>query len=276
MIEWQTGYVQSGAVRIHYRRSGTGVPLIMVHGMTDSGACWQTWAEQFVHQYDVVLVDARGHGLSDTPAVHYAPHDHAEDIRAVIIQLNLDRPFVLGHSMGGKTAFVSACLFPELLRGAILEDPAFETLGMPYNRVADEEWVAGVYKSLDRARAQSIAQLVMQCIAENPTWQACELIPWAESKHQVGPRIPWVELDRNVLWVDMIETLGVPTLLVVGGDIDRVIVTEESAAHVRRLSSMVEIALIRGVGHCIRREAPKEFAALVRSFLVRSEMCYAQ
>jgi pimeloyl-ACP methyl ester carboxylesterase len=243
----------------------------MAHGMTDSGACWLALADQLVHQYDVVLVDARGHGLSDTPVAHYAPHDHAEDIRAVITQLALDRPFVLGHSMGGMTAFVAACVFPELLRGAILEDPPFEALGAPYNRTADEEWMAGVYKSLDRARTQSVSQLVMQSIAENPTWQACELIPWAESKHQVGRRIPWVEPDRFVSWVDLIAHLGVPTLLVVGGDVERVIVTAESAAHVRMLSPMVEIALIRGVGHCIRRENPRAFAALVKSFLGGSE-----
>lgn len=267
MIEWQTGYVQSGAVRIHYRRAGAGVPLMMVHGMTDSGACWQSWAEQFVPHYDVVLVDARGHGLSDTPAANYAPHDHATDIRAVIEQLDLERPFLLGHSMGGMTVFVCACLFPELLRGVILEDPAFEALGAHYNRSADDAWMVGVYKSLDRAHTQSIAQLVMQCIVENPTWQACELIPWAESKHQVGRRIPWVEPERNRSWSEMISQLGVPTLLVVGGDTERVIVTAELATHVRMLSPLVEIALIRDVGHCIRRENPKAFAAVVRSFL---------
>ncbi|MFZ9858397.1 MAG: alpha/beta fold hydrolase [Roseiflexaceae bacterium] len=267
MVEWQTGYVQSGAVRIHYRRAGAGVPLIMVHGMTDNGACWQTWAEQFVTHYDVILVDARGHGQSDTPAQNYAPHDHAEDIREVIIQLDLDRSFLLGHSMGGMTVFICACLFPELLRGVILEDPAFEALGAPYNQSAEEAWMAGVYKSLDRARKQSIAQLVMQCIDENPTWQACELIPWAESKHQVGQRIPWIEPERHVSWTTMISQLGVPALLVVGGDTERVIVTGELATHVRMMSSLVEIALIRDVGHCIRRENPKAFAAVVWSFL---------
>jgi len=271
MIEWKSGYIQSGAVRIHYRRAGVGVPLIMVHGMTDSGACWQVWAEQFLPHYDVVLVDARGHGLSDTPEAHYAPHDHAEDIRAVITQLNLDRPFLMGHSMGGRTVFVCACQFPELLRGVILEDPALEAVGSTYNRAADEEWVAGVYKSLDRARTQSIAQLVMQCIVENPTWQACELIPWAESKHQVGRRILWVEQERVVPWTEMIANLGVPTLLVVGGDTARVIVTAEMAAYIRMLSPFVEIALIRDVGHCIRRENPRAFAALVWSFLRGSE-----
>jgi pimeloyl-ACP methyl ester carboxylesterase len=154
-----------------------------------------------------------------------------------------------------------------LLRGAILEDPAFEALGAPYNRAADEAWMAGVYKSLDRAHRQSIAQLVMQCIVENPTWQACELIPWAESKHQVGRRIPWIEPERSVSWSEMISQLGVPTLLVVGGDTERVIVTAELATHVRMMSSLVEIALIRDVGHCVRRENPRAFAAVVRSFL---------
>jgi pimeloyl-ACP methyl ester carboxylesterase len=174
---------------------------------------------------------------------------------------------MIGHSMGGKTTFVAACTYPELLRGVILEDPSFEALGIPNNRVADEAWMNGVYKSIDQARKHTVAELVMQCIAENPTWQACELIPWAESKQLVGRRIPWVEPERFVPWTDSIVHLGVPTLLVVGGDMHRVIITAEVAAHVRLLSPLVEVALIRNVGHCIRRENPKAFAALVRSFL---------
>ncbi|NBO40803.1 MAG: alpha/beta fold hydrolase [Betaproteobacteria bacterium] len=77
MTNWQAGFVQSGALRLHYQRAGQGVPLLLVHGRTDNAACWQAFAEPLTHHYDVVMYDARGHGLSDQPAAHYAPHDLA-------------------------------------------------------------------------------------------------------------------------------------------------------------------------------------------------------
>ncbi|MFN5927620.1 MAG: alpha/beta fold hydrolase, partial [Roseiflexaceae bacterium] len=62
-ITWQSGYVQSGSVKIRYQRAGRGIPFVMAHGFSDNGDCWKAWAERhFVADYDVVLLDARNHG----------------------------------------------------------------------------------------------------------------------------------------------------------------------------------------------------------------------
>jgi pimeloyl-ACP methyl ester carboxylesterase len=62
-----------------------------------------------------------------------------------------------------------------------------------------------------------------------------------------------------------------PTLLLVGEPASRVLVTAAEAALARQLSSWVEIGLIRNVGHCIRREAPAAYAALVGDFLKQTQ-----
>jgi Mrp family chromosome partitioning ATPase len=65
-MTWQTGFIQSEDVKIHYYRQGAGVPLIMAHGFSDSGACWQAFAQHFVDEYDVILIDTPPIlGLSD-------------------------------------------------------------------------------------------------------------------------------------------------------------------------------------------------------------------
>ena len=66
MQNWQQGDISSNGIRIHYYRTG-GVdkpPLILAHGLTDNGLCWTRTAEALMSDFDVVMVDARNHGLS--------------------------------------------------------------------------------------------------------------------------------------------------------------------------------------------------------------------
>jgi len=271
MTNWQAGFVQSGALRLHYQRAGQGVPLLLVHGRTDNAACWLAFAEPLTHHYDVVMYDARGHGLSDQPAAHYAPHDLAADMRNVIIALNLVRPIVIGHSMGAMATLAAATTYSELMRAIVLEDPPLEMLNPQVDADVAAANDAGFYAWLDEMKTLSLEQLIVRGADDNPTWQAAELRPWAYAKLQVGARLPFNETDRFVAWQTMMAALTMPTLLVVGDPASRVLVTAQEAALARQLSPWVEIGLIRNVGHCIRREAPAAYAALVGDFLKRTQ-----
>jgi len=271
MTNWQTGFVQSGAYKLHYQRAGQGVPLLLVHGRTDNAACWLAFAEPLTHHYDVVMYDARGHGLSDQPAAHYAPHDLAADMRNVIIALNLVRPIVIGHSMGAMATLAAATTYSELMRAIVLEDPPLEMLNPQVDADVAAANDAGFYAWIDEMKTLSLEQLIVRGADDNPTWQAAELRPWAYAKLQVGARLPFNETDRFVAWQTMMAALTMPTLLVVGDPASRVLVTAQEAALARQLSPWVEIGLIRNVGHCIRREAPAAYAALVGDFLKRTQ-----
>ena len=63
---WTDGYVLANGIRIHYWRTGGDKPtMIMAHGSSDNGMCWTNLAKELVDDYDIILPDARGHGLSD-------------------------------------------------------------------------------------------------------------------------------------------------------------------------------------------------------------------
>ncbi len=65
---WSDGYLHANGVRLHYYRAVPATdkpPMVMVHGITDNGLCWATLALKLQDDYDVYLLDARGHGLSD-------------------------------------------------------------------------------------------------------------------------------------------------------------------------------------------------------------------
>jgi pimeloyl-ACP methyl ester carboxylesterase len=107
--DWQTGYIEANGVRLHYTRTGGAEPsIVLAHGVTDAGPCWTRVAEALAPEYDVIMVDARGHGQSDAPERGYGPVVQADDLAGVIADLGLNRPAVLGHSMGAATALVLA------------------------------------------------------------------------------------------------------------------------------------------------------------------------
>src|SRR5690349_13885858 len=63
---WTDGYVVANGIRIHYWRTGGNKPaLVMAHGSSDDALCWTNLAREFQDRYDIVMFDARGHGLSD-------------------------------------------------------------------------------------------------------------------------------------------------------------------------------------------------------------------
>ena len=98
-------------------------PIVLAHGVTDAGPCWTRVAEALAPDYDVIMVDARGHGRSDVPEGGYGPADQAEDLAGIIVALDSTALPCLGHSMGAATALVLAGTHPDLPGAIVLEDP---------------------------------------------------------------------------------------------------------------------------------------------------------
>jgi pimeloyl-ACP methyl ester carboxylesterase len=87
-------------VAIAYERSGSGPPLVLVHGITESRRSWDPLVPLLAEHFDVVAADLRGHGES-TKAAPFDPRTLADDITELAARLRLDRPLLIGHSLGG-------------------------------------------------------------------------------------------------------------------------------------------------------------------------------
>jgi N-formylmaleamate deformylase len=121
---WQAEFVAADGPRLHYTRTGGDKPpLVLAHGVTDDGLCWSRVAAELAPDYDVVMVDARGHGRSDAPESGYDPGQQADDLAGVIAALGLQKPAMLGHSMGAATTLVLAGTYPDVPGAILLEDP---------------------------------------------------------------------------------------------------------------------------------------------------------
>jgi pimeloyl-ACP methyl ester carboxylesterase len=88
------------AVDIAFERTGSGPPLVLVHGITENHHSWDPLVPALAERFDVVAVDLRGHGDS----AKVPPFDVGtltEDVAALTAHLGLQRPHLVGHSLGG-------------------------------------------------------------------------------------------------------------------------------------------------------------------------------
>ena len=93
-----------------YERLGSGSPLVLIHGLTDSRRVWDPLLGPLAANFDVVSVDLRGHGESFT-APPYDGVTLASDVHDVVESLGVDNPLVVGHSLGGFVATAYASRF---------------------------------------------------------------------------------------------------------------------------------------------------------------------
>lgn len=91
--------------RIAYRESGDGPPLVLVHGITENARAWDPVLPALDEHWRVLAVDLRGHGKSERRAP-YDPVTLASDVHAVVEAAGLDRPLMVGHSLGGVVVSV--------------------------------------------------------------------------------------------------------------------------------------------------------------------------
>ena len=245
--------------------------IYALHGVTDNAAALCDVSERWSGDFEVVCVDALGHGCSPrfTPEQLEDPFEALVQSAAdVINRIEADdpAPFVLlmGHSMGGATSadIVSRGLAP--VDALVLEDPALLT---PDQR---EHFRATAHDRI--ARCDEVTQWMGReidiLLKDYPQWSPSEAGGWAQGKAQV---------DRNFLACGVVSGSGsreeilapisVPTLLITG-DGDDVVIGPAGVADIDKLGlEKVTTLLIPTARHCVRRSTPEPFYAAVESFI---------
>jgi len=270
MSNWQDGYVEGNGIKIHYYRTGDGdkPPVVLAHGFSDDGLCWTPVAKALEADYDVIMVDARGHGLSEAPESGYDSLTQAGDLRAVIEALELYRPAVIGHSMGAATTLMLAGTYPEVPGAIVLEDPP--AWWMPGSAGGfDPNWQVRMREWIRSLKSKTREQLIGECRQQNPSWPEEELGPWADSKLRLSDKVLNRADPPQIDWEKTARAVRCPALLVTGDNDKGAIVSPEQAEALRSLVPHLEVVHVPGTGHNIRREGFEPFISAVRGFLQR-------
>jgi N-formylmaleamate deformylase len=276
MSDWSSGDVVANGIRIHYYRTGGDKPpLVLAHGFSDNGLCWTRVARVLEQDYDVIMPDARGHGLSDAPEEGYSSEEHAADLAGLIQALGLGQPALMGHSMGASTVAATVVGYPELLACAILEDPPWFAENSPWNRqradLTEEERQAEAEKrfaDMVAMKARTRTEIMAIGRQQSPTWDVIEFGPWADAKKQLNTNVLGRRMLTHRPWQEIVEQIERPTLLVTA-DPDKAIVTPEIAQQAVEMNANIRWVRIEGAGHNIRREQFEAFVQAATEFLAQ-------
>lgn len=103
---------------------GQGKPVVCIHGLTANCRCWDVIAEAISPRFQVIATDLRGRGFSDRPSKGYSVLHHIQDIKALLGALGIERPAIMGHSLGALITLAFAALHPDMVDRIVLIDGA--------------------------------------------------------------------------------------------------------------------------------------------------------
>ncbi|MBT8259382.1 MAG: alpha/beta hydrolase [Bacteroidia bacterium] len=105
---------------IQFQVSGSGDPLVLLHGFLEDLSIWNKMINGLVSEYKIVTIDLPGHGKSSCFDDVHSMEDMAEAVKAVLDELQLEKIIIAGHSMGGYVALAFAEIYPEFIIGLAL------------------------------------------------------------------------------------------------------------------------------------------------------------
>lgn len=263
---WTDGYVLANGIRIHYwRTGGNKPPLVLAHGSSDDGLCWTNLAKEFQNEFDIIMFDARGHGLSDPPKPSDPPDVQVEDLAALIKELKLNKPILMGHSMGSASVAHFAAKYPDVPRAVILEDPALVRPAAPpaAGQTTPESRRAGI---LARNNTSEEA-LVEGCMKNSPKWGRSECEYWAPSKRRHHPDTALISNAKRPPMSELFAKITASTLIL-KADADEAL--RKQNEEVAGLLKSGKIVHIKGAGHNVRREGKEETIRVLKAFLAGS------
>ncbi len=262
------GHILVDGVRInYYRTGGEKPPMILLHGMSDNALCWNRIPILLEPEFDLVMLDARGHGSSGDSPQGYGLDLHAGDVQAVIEHMQLKRPIIMGHSMGAEVAALAAARMPKVVRGVVLIDPPWRPVEEKPAPEQAAEHAAAWKQDLALKKEKSLDEVVAMGKAKHPYWEEDEFFQWAKSKQQVRlEALDWLAAPRTPWW-EIVRKIDCPGLLVAGDPALGGIVTPEVSKQVTHAWRKCKEVRIANVGHSIHREDLLSFMDALNLFL---------
>jgi N-formylmaleamate deformylase len=255
-------FVTSGDLRLHVLDyGGEGRPTIVLPGITSPVITFDFIARELLDVIRPIVVDVRGRGLSGRPADgSYTLSDYAADTAAIVRGLELDKPLVLGHSMGARIAAAFAVEYPELAGDLILVDPPTSGPGRgPYPMS-----LQAFLDQLVEANAGTTADAMRKYF---PRWPEAELelrarwLPTCDEQAVAETHRGFESEDFFDYWPKLPAT----TVLIRGGSSP--VVPEEAAAELAATLPAATIVSVPNAGHMVPWDEFDAFMAALRPHL---------
>ncbi|MFB7420866.1 alpha/beta fold hydrolase [Streptomyces sp. NPDC056121] len=261
-IPARSRWTHRDGIRLHaldYR--GDGVPLLILPGITSPAVSMDFVARALTDLARPVVLDVRGRGLSDD-GEGYTLENYAADVEAVVEQLDLDRPLLLGHSMGARIAAAAAVRGKIALLGVVLVDPPLSGPGRGPYPTTLEAFLTQLHEAQRGTDAGEVARAW-------PRWPRREQelrARWLSSCGETAVRATHEGFESEDFfdWWPRIDA-ATPTTLLYGADSP--VVTAEGAAEAERALPSARLVQVPDAGHMLFWDNPDIALALLREAL---------
>lgn len=271
----ESRFARVHGVNLHYVRVGVGPNVILLHGWPQTWFAWRSTMERLCSRFTLIAPDLRGLGLSERTAAGYDKQTIAGDVRALIDEAAGGRAHVVGHDMGGKTAFMLAHFHPEHVEKLVLVDcliPGTENM----DSLRGGAWHYGFHM------APEFPEMLTK--GRERDYIAAQIRAWSHRKDAV-PENAIAEFARHYASAGGMTAgfnyyralkddaaaaaslkgrkLDMPVLAIAG----RHGVGERLADALRPQTKNLRSAIVDDSGHFVADEAPEQFCAQIEGFL---------
>lgn len=194
-------YADVNGIRLYYEVLGAGRPLILLHGGLGAIEMFGPNLQALAKGHQVIAVDLQGHGRTADIDRPLRPELMADDIAALIGYLKLDRPDVMGYSLGGAVALQTAIRHPEVVGRLVLVSTMIRR--------------GAFYPEILAAQAQ-VGAAAAEAMKQTPMYQLYHSIAprpedWPRLLEKIGD-----QMKQDFDWSPQVAGIRVPTLIVVG------------------------------------------------------------
>jgi pimeloyl-ACP methyl ester carboxylesterase len=211
----ETGYAPVNGLQMYYEIHGEGEPLLLIHGAYGMAGMWGSILETLSQTHRVIAVEMQGHGHTADIDRPFSYEHLADDMAALLANLEIPRADVIGYSMGGNTGLQLAMRHPDAVR---------KLIAISANYRAD-----GYYPEV----LAGIQEITPEAFAGSPMEEAyLQTAPRPEDWPRLIEKLKALD-DEAFAWPDeAIAAIAAPTLVVVG---DSDVVRPEHAVALFRL-----------------------------------------
>jgi pimeloyl-ACP methyl ester carboxylesterase len=272
-------YITIDECQYCYRQSGQGPGIVLLHGMAETSKIfWRGFIPYFENQYTVVAMDLRGFGDSDKPKRGYEPEAQAQVVACLVEELGLDKPVLLGHSLGGIIATKFAILFPDKLHRLIIYDSPvgggfLQNLGLVAKMPAKGVILMGILliplvgRLFFKLRTIETTRYLLESLR-----LFCDRSSYTDEIVRESMRNSYEAITQNAWHAVVLENLfkdlsriRVPTLIL-RGEHDALV----SQSWMERVNARIpnsQLVVIKGACHMSLNEQPDQFNQAVFQFL---------
>lgn len=255
----------ANGVDLFFEQEGDGDDVLFISGLADEGACWVDQVAGLKQRYCLTTFDNRGVGRSSTPDGPFQIADFAADTIGLMDQLGLERPHVVGSSMGGAIAQELALAHPDRIRSLVLNGTWCR--GDRFLHEIFRNWMWSAQKA-DSIR-DFLVTVNLWCFSPR-IWNDGTMDGWIDAA-EASPYAQSVDAfcrSSEALiahdTADRIAAIRAPTLVTVG-ELDLCLPARYAEAIAERIPG-ARVVVVPAVGHQPFQEVPDDYNRLLSEF----------